>query len=36
MAKQWDDEGAFEAEADRTVGEVDLGQRNPFDLSKAL
>ena len=36
MAKQWDDDGAFEAEADRTVGEVDLGQRNPFDLSKAL
>ena len=36
MAEQWDDEGAFEDEADRLVGEVDLGERNPFDLSKAL
>ena len=36
MAEQWDDDGAFEAEADRSVGEVDLSQRNPFDLSKAL
>jgi excinuclease ABC subunit B len=36
MAEQWDDEGAFEDEADRLVGEVDLDERNPFDLSKAL
>jgi excinuclease ABC subunit B len=36
MAEQWDDEGAFEEEADRSVGEVDLNERNPFDLSKAL
>ena len=36
MAEQWDDEGAFEDEADRSVGEVDLIERNPFDLSKAL
>ena len=36
MAEQWDDEGAFEDQADRSVGEVDLIERNPFDLSKAL
>ena len=36
MAEQWDDEGAFEDQADRSVGEVDLVERNPFDLSKAL
>lgn len=36
MAEQWDDAGAFEDEADRLVGEVDLIERNPFDLSKAL
>ncbi|HJM55345.1 MAG TPA: helicase-related protein [Poseidonia sp.] len=36
MVKQWDDDGAFESEADRFVGDVDLTLRNPFDLSKAL
>ena len=32
----WDDEGSFESMADQPLLEVDLTQRNPFDLSKAL
>ena len=36
MVNDWDDEGSFEAMADQPLHEVDLAQRNPFDLSKAL
>ena len=36
MVKQWDDEGAFEKMADLEVGDGDLTERDPFDLSKAL
>ena len=36
MVNDWDDEGSFEAMADQPLLEVDLTQRNPFDLSKAL
>ncbi|MGB0516822.1 MAG: excinuclease ABC subunit UvrB [Poseidonia sp.] len=36
MVNDWDDDGSFEALADQPLLEVDLTQRNPFDLSKAL
>ena len=36
MVDDWDDDGSFEALADQPLLEVDLAQRNPFDLSKAL
>ena len=36
MVKQWDDEGAFEDQADIDVGLGDLTERDPFDLSRAL
>ena len=36
MVKQWDNEGAFEKLADIDVGQSDLTERDPFDLSKAL
>ena len=36
MVNDWDDDGSFEATADAVLKEVDLSQRNPFDLSKAL
>ena len=36
MVNDWDDEGSFEAMADQPLLEVDLTQRNPFDLSTAL
>ena len=36
MVNEWDDDGSFESLADQPLLEVDLTQRNPFDLSKAL
>ena len=36
MTEVWDDDGAFEHVADQLVNNVDLGERDPFDLSKAL
>ena len=36
MVDDWDDEGSFESRADQPLSDVDLTQRNPFDLSKAL
>ena len=36
MVDEWDDDGSFESLADQPLLEVDLTQRNPFDLSKAL
>jgi len=36
MVDDWDDEGSYEAQADAVLDSVDLTQRNPFDLSKAL
>jgi excinuclease ABC subunit B len=36
MVKQWDNEGAFEKLADIDVGQSDLTERDPFDLSKVL
>ena len=36
MVKQWDNDGAFEKTADIDVGQSDLTERDPFDLSKAL
>lgn len=36
MVKQWDNDGAFEKLADIDVGQGDLTERDPFDLSKAL
>jgi hypothetical protein len=36
MTDAWDDDGAFEHVADQEVSEVDLVERDPFDLSKAL
>jgi excinuclease ABC subunit B len=36
MVDEWDDDGSFESLADQPLVEVDLTQRNPFDLSKAL
>ena len=36
MTEAWDDDGAFEHVADQQVSEVDLVERDPFDLSKAL
>ena len=36
MVKQWDDEGAFEDQANIDVGLGDLTERDPFDLSRAL
>ena len=36
MVNDWDDDGSFEAMADQPLVDVDLSQRNPFDLSKAL
>ena len=36
MVEQWDDEGAFEEQANIDVGLGDLAERDPFDLSRAL
>ena len=36
MTETWDDDGAFEHIADQEVSEIDLQERDPFDLSKAL
>ena len=36
MVEQWDDDGAFEDQANIDVGLGDLTERNPFDLSRAL
>ena len=36
MTDAWDDDGAFEHVADQVVDEVELVERDPFDLSKAL
>ena len=36
MVEQWDDEGAFEDQANIDVGLGDLTERDPFDLSRAL
>lgn len=36
VVNSWDDEGAFEAVADLDPGLLDLVERDPFDLSKAL
>jgi hypothetical protein len=36
MVNDWDDEGSFEDAANLPLIDVDLSQRNPFDLSKAL
>lgn len=36
MVEQWDDEGAFEEQANIDVGLGDLTERDPFDLSRAL
>ena len=36
MVDEWDDDGSFEARANLDVGEVDLQERDPFDLSRAL
>ena len=36
MTEAWDDDGAFEHVADQVVADVDLVERDPFDLSKAL
>ncbi len=36
MVDDWDDDGSFEARANLDVGEVDLQERDPFDLSRAL
>ena len=36
MVNDWDDDGSFEALANQPLQDVDLTQRNPFDLSKAL
>jgi len=36
LVGEWDDEGAFELVADRDVGDSDLLERDPFDISKAL
>ena len=36
MVEEWDDEGSFEQRANAIPAEVDLNQRDPFDLSKAL
>ena len=36
MVDEWDDDGSFESRANQPLLEVDLSQRNPFDLSKAL
>ena len=36
MVDEWDDEGSFEDAANLPLIDVDLSQRNPFDLSKAL
>jgi len=36
MTETWDDDGAFEHIADQEISEIDLQERDPFDLSKAL
>ena len=36
MVEQWDDDGAFEDQANIDVGLGDLTERDPFDLSRAL
>jgi excinuclease ABC subunit B len=36
MVEQWDDDGAFEDQANIDVGFGDLTERDPFDLSRAL
>lgn len=36
MVEQWDDNGAFEDQANIDVGLGDLTERDPFDLSRAL
>ena len=36
MTDAWDDDGAFEHVADQILSDVDLIERDPFDLSKAL
>ena len=36
MTEAWDDDGAFELVADQVLEQVDLVERDPFDLSKAL
>ena len=36
MTEAWDDDCAFEHVADQVVADVDLVERDPFDLSKAL
>lgn len=36
MVDDWDDDGSFEARANLDVGEADLQERDPFDLSRAL
>ena len=36
MTNDWDDDGDFESLADHDPGSLDLQQRDPFDLSKAL
>ena len=36
MVEEWDDEGSFEQRANAIPADVDLNQRDPFDLSKAL
>ena len=36
MTEAWDDDGAFEHVADQVLEQVDLVERDPFDLSKAL
>jgi excinuclease ABC subunit B len=36
LVGEWDDEGAFEQVANHDVGDSDLLERDPFDISKAL
>ena len=36
MVEEWDDEGSFELLANQPQLSVDMAQRHPFDLSKAL
>ncbi|NCG41980.1 MAG: hypothetical protein GWO84_00340 [Euryarchaeota archaeon] len=36
MVEEWDDAGTFEQVADHDVGDSDLLERDPFDISRAL
>ena len=36
MVDDWDDDGSFEETADLPIEDMDVSERNPFDLSRAL